>query len=110
MATPIPANTARFTVAEVAQATAGKCVRGSAELVVQGVTTDSRADAGGKLFVALEGEHFDGHRFAADAVRAGATALLVQRGAALDVGADAAVVEVDDTLVALGALARTHRR
>jgi UDP-N-acetylmuramoyl-tripeptide--D-alanyl-D-alanine ligase len=110
MATPIPANTAHFTVAEVAQATAGKCVRGAAELAVEGVTTDSRGDARGKLFVALGGEHFDGHRFAADAVRAGATALLVQRGTVLDVGDDVAIVEVDDTLVALGALARMHRR
>jgi UDP-N-acetylmuramoyl-tripeptide--D-alanyl-D-alanine ligase len=109
MATPIPANTARFTLAEVVQATGGVCRRGAPELVVEGVTTDSRGDAAGRLFVALSGEHFDGHRFAAAAVSAGARALLVKKGTALDVS-DAAVVEVDDTLLALGALARFHRR
>src|ERR1700742_74103 len=111
MATPIPANTVSFTVAEVAQATSGKFARGAAGVAVDGVTTDSRGAVAGKLFVALVGEHFDGHRFAADAVRAGAKALPVTRAAGLEGVAEAVpVVEVDDTLVALGALARVHRR
>ncbi|HEX4335882.1 MAG TPA: UDP-N-acetylmuramoyl-tripeptide--D-alanyl-D-alanine ligase [Polyangiaceae bacterium] len=109
MATPIPANTARFTLAEVVQATGGTCRSGTPELVVEGVTTDSRGDVRGKLFVALSGEHFDGHRFAADVAAAGARAVLVAKGRGADV-AGAAVVEVDDTLVALGSLARLHRR
>jgi UDP-N-acetylmuramoyl-tripeptide--D-alanyl-D-alanine ligase len=111
MATPIPANAARFSLAEIVLATSGTCAHGAPELAVEGVTTDSRGDASGKLFVALSGERFDGHRFAADAVREGARALLVQRGA-LPQGAagNVPVVEVDDTLSALGALARAHRR
>ena len=109
MATPIPPNGARFTLAEVVQATGGTCARGAAELVVEGVTTDSRGDVAGKLFVALSGEHFDGHRFVADAALAGARVVLVKKGAAPG-PTDAAVVEVDDTLAALGALARFHRR
>jgi UDP-N-acetylmuramoyl-tripeptide--D-alanyl-D-alanine ligase len=108
MATPIPSNTARFTLAEILSATGGTHARGDADLVVDGVTTDSRGDASGKLFVALSGEHFDGHKFVGDAVRAGARALLVRRGAPVD--ASVPVVEVDDTLVALGALARLHRK
>ena len=107
MATPIPSNEARFSLAEVAKATGGACAA-SADLVVTGVTTDSRRDVEGKLFVALSGEHFDGHRFAADAERAGARALLVRRGAGVRAGVP--VVEVDDTLGALGALARLHRK
>ena len=58
--------------------------------------------------MALSGEHFDGHRFAGEAERAGARALLVRRGS--DVRAGVPVVEVDDTLAALGALARLHRK
>jgi len=108
MATPIPSNTARFSIEEVASATGGTLRNVSAPLTVDGVTTDSRGDARGKLFVALTGEHFDGHRFAADARGAGAAALLVRRGAVID--GSGPVVEVDDTLVALGALARLHRK
>jgi UDP-N-acetylmuramoyl-tripeptide--D-alanyl-D-alanine ligase len=110
MSTPIPANAASFTLAEIAQASGGACARGAAELAVTGVTTDSRGDVGGKLFVALAGEHFDGHGFAADAAAKGASALLVKKGVPLGATGDAAVVEVEDTLTALGSLARFHRR
>lgn len=107
MATPIPKNSAQFSLAEVVTATGGG-LSGSPDVVVTGVTTDSRGDARGNLFVALTGENFDGHRFVGDAIRAGALALVVRRGAAAPPGVP--VVEVDDTLVALGALARFHRK
>jgi UDP-N-acetylmuramoyl-tripeptide--D-alanyl-D-alanine ligase len=111
MATPIPANSARFSLSEITQTTSGTCALGAPDLAVEGVTTDSRSDVSGKLFVALRGDRFDGHRFAADAVRAGARVLLVQKGALPGgVGAEVPVVEVEDTLSALGALARMHRR
>lgn len=75
---------------------------------VAGVSTDTRAIAPGACFVALRGERFDAHDFLADAVRAGAGALVVsdaRRAATLGVP----VFEVPDTLVALGALARYRR-
>lgn len=81
---------------------------------VQGITTDTRtiaAAAGsvlGPCFVALRGERFDAHDFLADAVKAGAGALVVsdaRRAAGLGVP----VYEVEDTLVALGQLARYRR-
>ncbi|MFI6002074.1 UDP-N-acetylmuramoyl-tripeptide--D-alanyl-D-alanine ligase [Streptomyces sp. NPDC051366] len=62
---------------------------------------DSRAVERGGLFAALAGEHADGHTFAADAVKAGAVAVLAGR----PVGVPAVVV--DDVLDALAALART---
>lgn len=46
--------------------------------MVRGVTADSRTVTPGALFVALPGARVDGHRFAADAERAGAAALLVE--------------------------------
>src|SRR5690606_7559408 len=76
-----------------------------------GVSTDSRSVAAQNLFVALVGERFDGHRFVAAAAEKGAAAAVVARGAELPpLPAGFGVVEVDDTLAALGALARTHRR
>ena len=49
------------------------------DIPVIGVTDDSRSAAAGSLFVAIVGEHADGHDHAAAAVRAGATALIVER-------------------------------
>ncbi len=107
MATPIPANDARFTLAEVVQATGGQ-VLSQGNGYCHGVTTDSRAAVGGKLFVALTGESFDGHDFIAAAVEGGAAGVLVSRDVAAP--ADAFVVRVESTLHALGALARWHRQ
>jgi UDP-N-acetylmuramoyl-L-alanyl-D-glutamate--2,6-diaminopimelate ligase len=50
-----------------------------AGVTVTGVTNDSRAVEPGSLFVAIAGEHSDGHDFAAAAVGRGATALIVER-------------------------------
>lgn len=73
----------------------------------RGVTTDSRAAREGDLFVALRGDHFDGHDYVADALDRGALGAVVSR-AVFGVG-DTRLYPVDDTLVALGRLAR-HRR
>ncbi|MFD8318498.1 UDP-N-acetylmuramoyl-tripeptide--D-alanyl-D-alanine ligase [Kitasatospora purpeofusca] len=61
---------------------------------------DSRLVEPGSLFIALPGEHTDGHRFAEAAVAAGATAVLALR----PVGVPAIVVP--DVQDAMGALAR----
>jgi UDP-N-acetylmuramoyl-tripeptide--D-alanyl-D-alanine ligase len=76
---------------------------------VHGVTTDSRSVVPGSAFVCLRGEHHDGHDYIDAAIRAGATLLVVENGRTpakplVD------VVEVADTLVAWGALARAHLR
>jgi UDP-N-acetylmuramoyl-tripeptide--D-alanyl-D-alanine ligase len=55
----------------------------------------------GSLFVALPGEHTDGHDFAAAAVADGAVAVLAAREV------DAPCVVVDDPAFALGRLARS---
>ena len=65
------------------------------------VVIDSRALTRGALFVALPGEHVDGHDFAATAVAAGAGAALVTHELALD----APQLIVDDALTGLAALA-----
>ena len=67
------------------------------------VSTDSRSVEPGELFVALEGDHFDGHDYVADALDKGAFGAVVSRS--LDRVAPGTVYEVDDTLLALGQLA-----
>jgi UDP-N-acetylmuramoyl-tripeptide--D-alanyl-D-alanine ligase len=73
-----------------------------------GVCTDSRTLQTGDLFVALRGERYDGHDFVDKAAAAGAAAALIDRGHARSVPLPA--VAVDDTTVALGALAAHWRR
>lgn len=107
MATPIPDNQARFSLDEIARATGGFAQTGG-HASVGGVTTDSRAEVQGKLFVALTGERFDGHAYASDVLSRGAHAVVVSREVELPAGSSA--VRVADTTEALGALARFHRR
>jgi UDP-N-acetylmuramoyl-tripeptide--D-alanyl-D-alanine ligase len=104
MATPIPRNHAPFTLAEVARATGGHLV-GDPDACARGVTIDSRAVEAGNLFVAIEGEHHDGHAFVERALSAGGVASVVRRST----GMRGAHVEVEDTLRALGDLAALHR-
>ena len=106
MATPIPTNQAEFVRDDVVAVTGGTA-GGPAWERVRGVATDSRAIEPGNLFVALRGERFDAHDFAAKAVDAGATAVVVERGTSLP--EHVSRVEVEDTLRALGDLARAHR-
>ncbi|KAF1686037.1 UDP-N-acetylmuramoylalanyl-D-glutamyl-2, 6-diaminopimelate--D-alanyl-D-alanine ligase [Pseudoxanthomonas broegbernensis] len=49
------------------------------DVAVDAIVHDTRALAAGGLYVALRGERFDGHDFAAEAVARGAVALLVER-------------------------------
>jgi UDP-N-acetylmuramoyl-tripeptide--D-alanyl-D-alanine ligase len=63
---------------------------------VDSVTIDSRTAGTGSLFVALPGEHTDGHRFVGAAVAAGAAGAVVAADRADQVAAGAPAVVVDD--------------
>ena len=64
------------TAEEIAAVTGGTLVRRGVR-PVRGGAVDSRLVEPGNLFVALDGERTDGHRFLAQAAAAGATAMLV---------------------------------
>ncbi len=74
-----------------------------------GVSTDSRSIAAGNVFVALNGERFDGHRFVDEVCQAGAAAVIVEVGRGPQVPGEFGVIEVEDTKVALGRFAAAHR-
>ncbi len=76
------------------------------EIIFSGVTTDSRKITEGVLFVALKGEKFNGEDFASDAIKKGAAAVLVSRGAKNISGV---VLKVDDTLTAYQQIAASWR-
>lgn len=97
-----------LTAAEIAAATGG-VLRPDVDpaLVVAGpVVVDSREVAPGGLFVALPGEHVDGHDYAAAAVEAGAVLVLAARDVTGPEGQAVPAVVVEDVEKALGDLAR----
>ena len=78
------------------------------ELRLRGVSTDTRSVGKDQLFVAIRGEHFDGHDFLAIAKERGAVAALVDdRYAAA--GTPLPLLVADDTRRALGRLGRSWR-
>jgi UDP-N-acetylmuramoyl-tripeptide--D-alanyl-D-alanine ligase len=100
----------RFSDEQVTRSTGGRKVRGGARPSYEAICTDTRALTPGCLFVALKGERFDAHDFVANAARGGAAGAVVEKGRAFtELPSDFALFEVDDTLAALGALARYHR-
>ena len=72
------------------------------------ISTDSRVIQAGALFVALQGERFDGHDHLAAAAAAGATGAIVRCGT--PPVPDLISFEVPHTLRAFGQLARARRR
>ncbi|WP_300748666.1 UDP-N-acetylmuramoyl-tripeptide--D-alanyl-D-alanine ligase [uncultured Alistipes sp.] len=77
------------------------------------VSTDSRRVDARTIFFALRGERFDGNRFAAGALDAGAAYAVIddpEVAAQADAAHAGRLFVVDDTLKALQALAREHRR
>jgi UDP-N-acetylmuramoyl-tripeptide--D-alanyl-D-alanine ligase len=100
-----------LTIADVVRGTQGALVRGRLDGVLSGVSIDSRTCEAGQAFFAIRGHRQDGHAFGADAVRAGAAALVVSREPpGVPPAANVAVVLVDETTLALQRLAAFHRR
>ncbi len=91
------------TLADFATATGGRLAGG--DLPYAQVSIDSRSIGRGDLFVAIKGERFDGHDFAAAAVERGACAVVAERELVVDVPQ----LVVDDTLRALAAAAHAWR-
>ena len=97
-----------LTIADILKATEGRLVAGSSTIEVKGVSIDSRTIKKGELFFAIKGRRFDGHNFVEEAVKKGAVACVVEKGRRIK-PRGVAVIEVADTIGALGELARAVR-
>ncbi|MCM2263833.1 MAG: UDP-N-acetylmuramoyl-tripeptide--D-alanyl-D-alanine ligase [Desulfuromonadales bacterium] len=96
-----------FDVRTVAAVTGGQILYNGVDVAIHGFSTDSRTLQAGDLFIPLRGERFDGHDYLAQAVRHGAAASLSEE---VVVGLNIPVVQVRDTLQALGDLAQAVRQ
>jgi UDP-N-acetylmuramoyl-tripeptide--D-alanyl-D-alanine ligase len=102
-----------FTAKRVVKVTEGAMLAGDPDTVFHGVTTDSRQVREGNLFVALQGDKFDGHDFVLMARKRGAVGILVHNEKKIKITEEykgVTVIRVADTLKALGDLAQDYRK
>src|ERR1700744_4260634 len=98
---------AMFSLREAAALIPSATVVGDDSVVFEHVSTDSRTAGPGDLFVALKGDRFDAHDFLPDVA-----ARQIVSGRVRHTPADWSLpaLNVPDTRIALGALARGWRR
>jgi len=104
------ARVGRFELGEVVDATGARHVQGDPGAAFSGVSTDTRTLKAGELYLALRGPNFDGNRFAAAALAAGARGLLLAEGELpAGIPADMPVAMHADPRRALGDLGSWYR-
>jgi UDP-N-acetylmuramoyl-tripeptide--D-alanyl-D-alanine ligase len=99
-----------FKVTELISATGGSVVHAGSCANAVSISIDSRSIKKGHAFVAIPGKNFDGHDYISQALGKGAAAVIVRKGSRVARPGKTAVIEVPDTIAALGAIARFHRR
>jgi len=100
-----------FKVDEILKATQGRLISGKRDTAARGISIDSRTIKPQEVFLAIKGSNFDGHRFISQAINKGARAIIVQsQRHKLKLSFQIAVIEVKDTVKALGDIAGFHRR
>ena len=102
-------------ISNVLKAINGELLLGNPELRITGISTDSRSIKEGELFFALEGDNFNGHKFVDQAISNGAAGAVISSSkdtiySVLKGFEKCILIEVDDTLKALGDLAKFYRK
>ena len=102
-------------VSDLLNATGGKLMCGSLESRIEGISTDTRSVKQGEIFFALHGENYDGHNFIEQALSNGAAGAVISDSKkigdlSLNGSGKIALIEVSDTLKALGDLAKYYRK
>lgn len=105
-----------WNIRDVAAVTDGELAAGAGHETFDGISIDSRTLQKGELFVAIAGQRYDGHDFIDQVLAQGAGGVMIDRThAAAGIGtriksAGAPCVVVENTVRALGDLARHRRR
>jgi len=105
-------NVATFTYTDLQAVLGSAAAHVPTQVVVCGVSTDTRTLQPGNAFIALTGERFDGHSLIPQAFEKGASLAIVseQWRAAAPADVQARCVGVGSTLHALGSFAWWHRK
>ena len=96
----------RIFVGDVVKATGGELIAGSPEMAIDNVCMDSRIVTENSLFVAIPGEHTDGHKFLESAAEKGASCAIVSKRVEMPKGM--AGVLVEESIYALQELSRWY--
>ncbi len=101
----------KFEMEQFVKATGAKVLREGTRKACLGISTDSRTIREGELFFALRGPNFDGHSFIETAIEKGAWGAIVEkvRSPQSIVHSPSSLLQVPDTLKALGDIARWWR-
>ena len=94
-----------MTLSDIIKGVAHIAIEGREDVEVANLTYDSRQVSAGSCFFAVEGTVVDGHNFIAKAIASGAAAVVCQHIPDEVKGTDCTFVVVEDTNVAMGAIA-----
>src|SRR5438309_1107902 len=96
-----------FQIAELAKAAVSS---GDGNAPIEKIGTDSRTIRRGELFVALDGENFDGHNFVESVAKTGAAGAIVDLNWTGKIPANFTLIRVEDTLRAYQNIAANYRK
>ncbi|MEK6727219.1 MAG: UDP-N-acetylmuramoyl-tripeptide--D-alanyl-D-alanine ligase [Candidatus Omnitrophota bacterium] len=96
-------------VNELLKATKGRLISGKKNCAVKGISIDTRTIRKDEAFIALRGDNFDGHNFVGAAIKKGSSCIICGPGKAKSAEKAIAFIEVKDTVLALGDIARFKR-
>lgn len=85
-----------------------ECIKGSVDVELSAVVSDSRKIVKGCLFICIQGINFDGHTAAAEAAQKGAAALVVNHDVILPEETEITVLKVADTRFAMAFIAANY--
>src|SRR5438309_1064821 len=100
----------RLSLSKIAEFAGAEIKRGSAEAMIERVSTDSRTIKPGELFVALRGENFDAHNFLEQVAKSGAAGAIVAGEVSAKLPAPFSILRANDTLAAYQNLAANYRK
>jgi len=92
-------------VKEIIAATGGNLFRGEGDAEIKNFSLDSRTLISGDVFIPVKGTRVDGHRFIEEAVSCGARGIVAERSYSLPAVLPEIVIQVEDTIKALGRIA-----
>jgi UDP-N-acetylmuramoyl-tripeptide--D-alanyl-D-alanine ligase len=96
----------KIKVSEILKWCNGKPNKNFNDILIEGISTDTRNLKKGELFIALKGERFDGHDFVNEAFKKGAIGCIVSKNYKKE---DGFLIRVKDTLFALGDICKNYR-
>lgn len=96
-------------VKEIVDITGGKLICGNTNTEIRDFSLDSRTLQPGAVFIAIKGNNFDGHQFIKEVINKGVIGIIVKSEFELPDNLPRIVIKVEDTIKAIGDIARIYR-